>query len=213
MSEQESALAREIQAEAERRADRVRQRAEREARSILDEARKGAEKAIEQAVERATGRAERIESVGRGRLEQRVAALRLLRRKEVLDRVRAEAQQALARLADAEGYRGVLVELAAVAVGAMSGDRFELVLTPRDAQRWGQSLPGAVADAVRARTGRQVKIVLAGEALESSGGLVVRGAGGRELADQTFEARMARLWPDVQSRVASLVVDAPEGKA
>jgi vacuolar-type H+-ATPase subunit E/Vma4 len=127
--------------------------------------------------------------------------------------VRAEAQQALARLADSERYRGILTELAVLAIEAMSGDRFELVLTQRDSGRLGQSLPEAVADAVRARTGRQVRVVLAGEALDATGGLVVRGANGRELADQTFEARLARLWPDIQSRVAPMVIDALEDKA
>ena len=210
MSEQEDTLAREIQADAGRRADRVRQRAEREARAILDEARKEVAEAVEQAVERATSRADRLESVGRARLEQRVAVLRLRQRKEVLDRVRAEAQQTLARLADAEEYRDVLVALAVLAVEAMSGDRFELVLRPRDSERWGQSLPGAVADAVRGRTGREVQLALSDETVEASGGLVVRGADGRELADQTFEARLARLWPDIQSRVAPLVADGPE---
>jgi vacuolar-type H+-ATPase subunit E/Vma4 len=212
MSEQEDMLTREIRADAERRAGRVRQRAEREAGAVLDEARKEAAEAVQQAVERATARAERIESVGRARLEQQVAVQGLRRRKEVLDRVRAEARQQLVGLAEGEGYRDVLVDLAALAVEAMSGDRFEMVLRPPDRERWAQALPGAVADAVRARTGREVQLELSDETVEASGGLVVRGAGGRELADQTFEARLARLWPDIQSRVAPLVVDTPEDK-
>jgi vacuolar-type H+-ATPase subunit E/Vma4 len=213
VSEQEDKLAREIMADAERRAGRVRQRAEREAQVILEEARKEAAEAAQQAVGRATGRAEHLESVGRARLERQVAAQRLHRRREVLDRVRSEAQQALARLSDADGYLDVLVTLAVLAVEAMSGDRFELVLRRSDSTRWGRSLPGAVADAVRARTGREVQVDLSDKTVDATGGLVVRGAGGRELADQTFEARLARLWPDIQSRVAPVVADPPEDQA
>jgi vacuolar-type H+-ATPase subunit E/Vma4 len=213
MSEQEDTLAREIRADADRRAGRAQQRAEREARAILEEARKEAAEAVEQAVERATRRAERLENVGRARLEQQVATLRLRQKKEVLDRVRAEAQQALSRLADAGDYREALVRLAVLAVEAMSGDRVELVLRPSDRERWGESLPGAVADAARKQTGRAVRVELSGETLQASGGLVVRGGDGRELADQTFEARLERLWPEIQFRVAPLVTDLPEDES
>jgi len=210
MGEQEDALTRQILADAGRRADRVRQRAEREAHSVLEEARREAREAVEQAVEQATRRAARQEHVGGARLEQQVAALRLQRQKEALDRVRTEAREALARLADTEQGRDVLAELAVLAVEAMSGDRFELVLRPRDRERWGEDLARAVAAAVGERTGRQVQVAPADETVDARGGLIVRGAGGREVADQTFEARMDRLWEQVQCRVAPLVADVPE---
>ena len=210
MGEQEDALTSQILADARRRADRVRQRAEREAHAVLEEARREAREAVEQAVARATRRAARQEHVGGARLEQQVAALRLQRQKEALDRVRAEAREALARLADTEQGRDVLAELAVLAVEAMSGDRFELVLRPRDRERWGQDLARAVAAAVGERTGRQVQVVPADDTVDARGGLIVRGAGGREVADQTFEARMDRLWEQIQCRVAPLVADVPE---
>ena len=200
MGEQEDALTSQI----------LRQRAEREAHAVLEEARREAREAVELAVERATQRAARQEHVGGARLDQQVAALRLQRQKEALDRVRAEAREALARLADTEQGRGVLAELAVLAVEAMSGDRFELVLRPRDRERWGQDLARAVAAAVGERTGRQVQVVPADETVDARGGLIVRGAGGREVADQTFEARMDRLWEQIQCRVAPLVADVPE---
>jgi len=212
MSEQEDNLAQEIRADAERRAERRRQAAEREARAILDAARKEAAETARMVLDRSDEWVERLESVGRARLEQRVASLRLRRRREVLERVRAEALEALARLTEAEGYPDVLTELAARAVEAMSGEQFALGLRPRDRERWGRSLPAAVERAVRDRTGRAVRVTLSDDAPDASSGLVVRGAGGGELADQTFEARMERLWPEIESRVAPLVIDAQEGR-
>ena len=210
MSEQEEALAREILADAQRRADRARKRAEREARAVLDEARREVEEAVGLAVAQANERCAHAEVVSRARVQQEVARLRLEQQKGILDRVRAGAEEALRALTGTDSYRAMLVELAVRAIEAMTGERFELALRLEDRQTWGDTLPAEVQRAVHERLGRTVQVVLADETLGASGGLTVRGADGRQEAAQSFEARMERLWEQARTPVARIVGILPE---
>ncbi len=209
MSHQEEALTQEIIADARRRADRIKQRAERDARKVMDEARKAAQAEREGLLQVAARRAEHERQVSRGRLEQDLARLRLQVRQDLVQRVRAEAERRLAELAAGADHREVLVKLALLAVEAMSGERFELVLCPRDRQRWGEELAAEVRDAVQGRLGRDARVELSEETLSSAGGLVVRGADGHEVADQSFEARLDRLWERICIEVAAMLPDLP----
>ena len=59
--------------------------------------------------------------------------------------------------------------------------------------------------AVSSGLGREVSVDVAQEDLKARGGLVVRGKGTRELVDQTFEARLGRLWEDIRGQVADML--------
>ena len=201
MADQERALAEEILADAKRRAERIRQRSEREAQSILRQAAQEGEDARCKAEEVARARAEREKAVNEARIEQELAGLRLAAQQGLLERVRAEARRRLAALPEGEGYRDVLVETGVAAVEAMEGTRFELVLRPSDREKWGDGLPADVRTAVRRSAGRDVEVVLAEDTTDAAGGLLVRGAGGHQVADQTFEARLGRLWDDLREEV------------
>lgn len=207
MSDEEQALGQEIISDAERRAGRVRARAEREAEKIVAEARKEAEAAREQALGIAARRGKHEQEVSSGRVQQELARLRLQVCQEMVDSVRAEAERQLGQLADGPEHRDVLKTLALRAIGAMSGDRFELVLRPQDRDRWGEALAEDVRAAASGQLGRDVEVELSQETLTAIGGLVVRGADGHELADQTFEARLGRLWDRIRAEVAAVLPD------
>ncbi len=205
MSDQGSSLEEEILADARRRAERALQHAQREADRIVAEARDVVRQDQEKLMEGVRHRVERQERMQEARLDQELHRLRRHAFEQVVERVRAEAEKELQGLADSEEGRQMLVRLAVQAVAPMRGDAFTLVLRPGDRERWGERLAEDVRSAVSSELGREVSVEVADEELKARGGLVVRGQGTRELVDQTFEARMGRLWEDIRGQVADML--------
>jgi vacuolar-type H+-ATPase subunit E/Vma4 len=207
VSRPEDPLTSEIAADAEKRAARARQRAEREAKSIRQDAEREAQQSVERAVAEAEARAAHAAEISAARIEQELEKLRLTQRDEVVETVRDRARESLRELAATDEHRDVLLRLALLAIGKMSGHRFELVLRPADRERWGADLAEAVRARVGSDFGRVVQVMLADDTVDASGGLVVRTTDGHLVADQTFEARAERLWPQIRVRVATMLAD------
>ncbi|MHC4787874.1 MAG: V-type ATP synthase subunit E family protein, partial [Planctomycetota bacterium] len=128
MSHEEQTLIEEIKADARRRAQRAKQRAEREARGIIAKAEEEALRERERAMEEAARAMAHEREVNAARIEQEVGRLRLQVRQDVLEHVRQEAGRRLAELADGPEHGRALRKLAVAAIGAMSGERFQLAL-------------------------------------------------------------------------------------
>jgi vacuolar-type H+-ATPase subunit E/Vma4 len=205
MSDQQQSLEQEILADARRRAERATQRARRDAERIVGEARESAQQERDRLMASVHQRVERQERMQKARLEQELLRMRRQAFQDVLERVRAEARDELSALAASEEGRQVLVRLAVSAIDAMRGERFRLALSAGERQRWGEGLAQDVEAAVSAELGRAVSVELDPEELKARGGLTVRGEGTRELVDQTFEARMGRLWDDIRGHVAGML--------
>lgn len=205
MSEQGSSLEQEILADARRRAERALQHARREADRIVAEAKEAARQEHEKLMAGVRHRVQRQERMQGARLDQEVQRLRRQAFEHVVARVRAEAEKELAELADSEDGRQVLARLAVAAIEAMRGDAFLLVLRPEDRRRWGERMAEDVRAAVSSELSRTVSVEVADEELRARGGLVVHGKGTRELVEQTFEARMGRLWEDIRGEVADML--------
>lgn len=205
VSDQEQNLEREILADARHRAERLSQHAKRDAEAFVQEARTFAEQERERLMLAVRQRAEREQTMQEARLEQEVHRLRRGAFQDVLNSVRAEAEKELAALAAGQEGRQVLVRLAVSAIGAMRGESFALALRREDRQRWGAALAEEVRSAVQRQLGRQVSVKIADGEVTASGGLIVRGEGTRELVDQTFEARIGRLWEDIRGHVAGML--------
>ncbi len=201
MAEQEKGLVEEIMADARRRADRIRQRAEREAGQITAEAQKSAQDERERVLEAARAPVQREREVMHARIEQEVVELRHRLRHQMVEHVRSQAREKLAQLAGTEEHRRAVVKLAVLAIRAMSGRKFRLVLRPDERDRWGSELAVQVQSAVRQQSSRQVEVEIAEETTDAPGGLLVIGAGGHEVADQTFDGRLGRLWDQMRIEI------------
>jgi len=201
MTEQEDVLAGEILADARKRAERILQRAEREARGVVAEARQSVETENQASIANAEQEVARQRRVADARGEQDAAALRRDVRADAIEAVRGRARERLAQLPDGEDYEDLLVGLALSAIERMTGGEFQLLLRPRDRDRFAATLPFRVA----AGAGRDIRVEVAPETITGMGGLIVRGAGGRQVADQTFEARLERLWGELRQSVARVL--------
>lgn len=207
MGNEEDALAREIVADARKRAERARRRAEREAEELIAEAERNAEAERKRALADAERRIEHERELNEARTAQQIARLRLRLRQQMLQRVRAEAERRLAGLADGAAHRDSLVRLAVFAVAAMGGGRFRLALRAADRNNGGEALAADVCEAARRELGRAIAAEPTERELEAIGGLTVESADGHEMADQTYEARLERLWDEIRRRLAAMLPD------
>ena len=205
VSKQEEVLSEEIRADARRQAERILRHAEREANNILEQADKEAQQQRASIVEDAERRV-------RQRKENLVATIelelqRLMRdaAEQVIQHVRQTVESRLSQLRKQPDYADVLLELALEAVQQMKGEEFVLVLCEGERAELGPALAERLVHEVERKAGRRIEVLLAEDTLGASGGLVVGRADGREVSDQTFSARMARLWPELRFEVAGIL--------
>ncbi|MFW6189318.1 MAG: V-type ATP synthase subunit E [Planctomycetota bacterium] len=199
--EQQQTLEQEIRSDAHKRAERITRRAERQAEQVEEDAREAAEQEREEIMAAARERARHEEQVHEARVRQELARMRREAFQEVLDHVKEEANQRLRSL-DREAGRKALLRLGLQAVAAMRGDEFELVLRPEDRERWAEQLAEELEERAQQELDREVEVKVAEDDLDAAGGLTVRGVGTGEVAEQTFEVRMDRLWGDLRVEVA-----------
>jgi hypothetical protein len=84
----------------------------------------------------------------------------------------------------------------------MRGREFEILLPEHVTEERHEPILDAVRRAAEKELDREVSVHLAGEAAGAAGGLIVRREDGQEICEQTFEARMERLWPQIRREIA-----------
>jgi V/A-type H+-transporting ATPase subunit E len=172
-----------ITAAAEEKAAKVVRAAEDEARALLlergEKARSGA----------ALRRAALLASV-----EVEAARARASLKESGLEKVRSAAAAAAGGMA---GSRVAAVKLAAAAIGRMEGAAFTVKISPELA-RGGTA---GIAEEIAAGSGRGKLEIHVEEDPACSGGALVTGAGGRQRWDNSFGARLARLWPALRCAI------------
>ena len=201
MSDATAVLAEQIMADARRQAEPILAQAGREAEGILRTAREDAERERAQVVQRAEEKAAGQRLRVRARTEPEVANILRTARERTLLLARERALEALRRQAASDDYREQLVALGLAAVQEMTGERFELLMRQADLAPHADEVARTIARRA-AEQGRQVEITVAGETAGTIGGIMVRSADGRQLCDQTFEARLDRLWAQLRQEIA-----------
>jgi len=200
----EKVLSDEILKDAATKADRIRKRAEREAKKTLAAAATEAEGAREKVLDVARGRADRAAQSILATVEQEAARDLSAAREAELDKMFEAARQRLTALRQAQGdYPAVVAALAIQAIQAMAADGVTLELAEADRA---MATDAWLAD-VRRRVGRDVAITVSEQPAAIGGGIVVRSADGHLLYDNSFAARLRRLWPDLRRELAAKVFE------
>jgi len=196
-------LAKEVMADAERKAKRAIAQAKRDAEKIADKARQEARALRESILDQARKRAERDAAIVRAGFKIEAKRRDLSHRQDVITKILALARQ---KLAASNGYdRGEsLAKLVAQAVSAIRADALIVRVAPEDRQALDDQFTARVREAV----GGNVDIKI-GEA-SISGGAIVESADGRQVYDNSYEARLERLAPTVRLSIARRLFDSQE---
>jgi vacuolar-type H+-ATPase subunit E/Vma4 len=181
----------EIIADAERQAERLVRKAQREAKMLVDKAVGECEQQCQEKREAAQAAAQRQRMLILATVPVEIGRLRAARTEQELTALRDAVQDQLAARTGFD-YRQCLLALAAEAIAQMAGDAFVLQLAKEDEKQHGLWL----ANGAPTRAGRPGVIVTVDAAPASiQGGVIVRDPQGRQIWDNSFEARLRRLWP------------------
>lgn len=203
----------EIIADAQRQADRLVRRARRESKMMVDKAVSECEQQCQEKREAAAAAAQRQRLLILATVPVEIGRLRAMRAEQELMALRDVVRDRLLARQDFD-YGACLLTLAAEAIRQMEGDAFVLQLASQDTEKYGPSLAAAAA----ARAGRpDVQVMIDQQAVDIGGGVVVRDPPGRQVWDNSFQARLDRLWPLLRHQMAGyLGLDStrqPEGAA
>jgi len=185
----------EILAEAEREARRIRRAAEEEAKRIKGEAEKAAQLIIDRRL-----RAARERILGEAEMEGRRKLMEA--RGELVSRVFEEATKRIESLINDEERRNeyleILSKLIAEAVERIGGSEFIISANERDLELLKRNL-GKVR---RSLPSRELKLTLSEEPIECLGGVVVESGDRLKVYNNTLDGRLLRVRRLLSAKVA-----------
>jgi len=201
-------LDREILADAKAQAQRNIKKAEREADAVIKRAKKDANNRTDEILTAAKKRAAGKAAVIEASIEVEAKRVDLAAREDVIQSI---LEDALRNAQEKSGfdYKETIIGLGAEAVAKMSGDSFTITLNGEDADSIGEQVVKAVAGRIRAQSGRDVRLVLAGPA-QIGAGIIVETADRRERVNSTFDKRLERFRDRLRIEVGETIF--PEDK-
>jgi vacuolar-type H+-ATPase subunit E/Vma4 len=194
-------LLRAVRELARQESDAIISAAQAEAGKMLASAAEAAQRAGLARMEAALAEAARLRALLLASVPGEAARYRRARDEAVLDSIKSEAAR---RLAGEGGgvpcLAAALAGLAARAVGAMEGTSFVLTLPSGGAAE----LRG-LAGEIERQAGKGGLELVFEEDPAVTGGVVARDAEGRQFWDNSFTARLDRLWPELRGGLAGLL--------
>lgn len=187
--------------DARRQAAPLKRRAEQEAERIIEGAKEDAQKSKKKLIQDAEREADSVVKRIQARTELDIENIKRRGRENILDEVMGMARSRLAEFASSDDYPRSLKELAKAAISSMNGRYFEIVLREVD-RHHGAEITDGIESELKAESDKDVELAIADGSVDSMGGLAVRRGDGKQMCDETYEARLERLWPDLRQEVA-----------
>lgn len=195
----QEALCQEILAEARRECDEILLRARQEAERLMAESATGVQKERQEILNTAHEEATRRKELILSSVPVEAGRRRSARIEGLLQAIHDEALGEISSCNRAQ-YREIIIALAADAVSRMEGDSFVVKLAPDDKRSLGEDLAGEI---IRRSNRSPLSIKVTEEqAIACGGGVIVEAAGGHQVWDNRFEARLERLWPELRQEIA-----------
>jgi vacuolar-type H+-ATPase subunit E/Vma4 len=219
-SDSQQVLREEILAEARRQSERILKHGRDDAEETVAKARAAAAKEHQDLLQAAKAEAVRRRELALATVPVEAGRRRAARIEEILQSIREETRRRLLARVGFD-YREVLTALAAEAIGRMDGHRFVLELASADRQAFGDAwvqevgrrvaamritsakaagLMAAAAGPESERAGLEVR--LAAEPADIQGGVRIRDVEGRQVWDNSLDARLERLWSAMRRQIA-----------
>jgi vacuolar-type H+-ATPase subunit E/Vma4 len=198
-------LREEILADARRQAKRLIRNAQRDAEALIAKAEEESDEERRQRLATAEETAERKRVLALASVPVEVGRMRALRVERELQTLREQVRDRLSAR-DGLDYGRLLVALVADALQQMEGDAFVLELSKRDLRDFKKSLPAAVLERVG---NRPIRLAVSDAPAKVENGVIVRDSEGRQVWDNSLEARLDRMWPLLRNQLADYVETRP----
>ena len=204
-SDSQQVLREEILAEARRQSERILKHGRDDAEETVAKARAAAAKEHQDLLQAAKAEAVRRRELALATVPVEAGRRRAARIEEILQSIREETRRRLLARVGFD-YREVLTALAAEAIGRMDGHRFVLELSSADRRAFGDAWVqevGRRAAAGRPESGRaNLEVRLAAEPADIQAGVRIRDVEGRQVWDNSLDARLERLWSAMRRQIA-----------
>jgi V/A-type H+-transporting ATPase subunit E len=197
----EKRLEKEILDDAHKRAERAVKRATRDAQKLTAEAEKNAEEEAQKILEQSRERARKQRAVILATVDIEIEKRRVARQEEMIKSVFDEALKRL-RETRSYDYRQSVIQLASDALGKMQGNEYTIRLRTSDERFADDSLIEAIREKLNARD-----FNLRIETSSADAGPVVESSDGRQVYNNSFDARLRRLQDPLRKRVAETIFE------
>jgi len=190
-----------------------------EAKEIIEEAKKQAEKIITDADARAEERKKReVEQITKNLKETETIELEAARSEqkrkmmnlkfELIDSAFAASLDKLKRIASEPAliYRNSLERLLVESVSQMTGSEFEAILSLNDVDHVKKRLE-QITRKMRKIKNDSITLKISSEQLRSIGGVVVRSCDGKQIFNNTLEARLAKVRQESLPQIAKILFE------
>lgn len=209
--EQKSALEQKILEKAKAAAADIVKKAQDQAKAVVDKSRGEGDAALSEALVQAKARGEMIdrEYAASGQLEAKLLLLK--KRDEIVAKVVAQAWDQLKVRVKRDDYREVATKLIQEGIAALGLKDAVVTLGDNEKQILGSNL-SEVAKTVSSRLGNPVQLQLSTATLNSLGGVRVTDVKSHLLYDNTWDARLERIRPELAIEISEILFSAGEQK-
>ena len=209
--EQKSGLELKILAKAKATAAEILKKAQDQSKALWEARRAEGEAALSQALEQAKGKGEMIrrEYEASGHLESKLLLLK--KKDEIVAQAVSQAWEQLKVRVKRDDYRDTLTKLIQEAMVALGLKDAIVALGANEKQILGGNL-SEVAKVLSSRLGNSVQLSLAPESLNSLGGVRVTDTKSHLLYDNTWDARLERIRPELAIEITEILFSAGEVK-
>ena len=193
----------EIKTATQAEVEEILKKAKDEANKIIDEARRKAERIKEVKIKDKMTEVEmKVAAKLAGiRIEGRRKTLSV--KSKYLDEVISKTEEELSKIAEKGGkdYAEVLKNFISEAVANLDSEELIVYANERD-----KSLVSDVINQLKKEMrNRNVKLSLANESIDTSGGIIVQSADGRQIFNNTFEARLIKLKDELRGKILTIL--------
>jgi len=199
MQGNQEGLRQEIIEDAGRKARRALTRAEREAKKIIEQGRKERDRMLELSRRQAESRVQREQASLEATFAAEMRRIELGAAEELIQGVFDRAVKALVDRDDTK-RRADIERLASEAIGHMDGSRFLVDVAERDRDL----IDDDVLKSVARRAGRAATFTVEANG-HIEGGVRIMSSDRRQVYDNTYRARLARMAPELRLVVAEMI--------
>lgn len=203
MSVREEVL-KEIEEQVEREIQQILSEAEGTAKKILNDAEEEANRIRQEEVRK------RLSEERRQLIHARLESKRIVSeaRQEALDRVMEEVENRIKKLVNEnrDKYREVMKRLLVEAISSLDGEKFLIHVNERD-----RDLVKRLISEIKRVTKRLVELHVSERPVEMMGGVIVETADGKQIFNNTLDARLIRAREELLGQVREILLGSGSG--
>ncbi len=196
-----------IYSKADERVEAILNKAEHRKSVLIEEAQKKANETREKILEQAKKQKESAITQKKANAKLH-AKYRVLEAKEsLINNILLEVEEEMKKKSKSKSYADILTHFAVMGIHALQTEEVELVLPAGHEDALDIA---SITKHASKELGEKVSVTVAKDTIRSEGGLIIRTLDGKRLVDNTFEARLVRMYNKIREKIFSTLFSKKE---